>query len=64
MITEITKSTVYYVSTEDDGDHYFTEWRTNKEGTYWENLMGMSWEEMDPPQKLIDEFRERMNATL
>lgn len=64
MITEIKKTTIYYVDTERDGDHYWTEWRTNKEGTHWENLMGMSWECIDPPQKLIDEFLEKMNGPL
>ena len=64
MITEIRKSVVYYVDTERDGDHYWTSWRTDPTGTHWENLMGMSWEEMDPPLRLIDEFKELMNVSL
>lgn len=60
MIESITKDTVYYVDTKRDGDNYWTQWRTNKEGTHWENLMGMSWEEMDPPEKLYNEFIEMM----
>ena len=64
MIEKVTKATTYYVDTTPDGDNYWPNWRTNKEGTHWENLMGMSWEEMDPPQKLVDEFRDRLNETL
>ena len=57
---KIEKTVVYYVTDERDGDHYWNEWRTNKEGTWWENLMGMSWEIMDPPEKLKKKFLEAM----
>ena len=60
MIEEISKEEIYYVTTARDGDNYWNEWRTNKSGTAWENLMGMSWECIDPPERLVKEFRERM----
>lgn len=52
-ITDITKSEVYYIDT-DDAPWY--QWQTNKQGTYWLNLMGMSWEEMEPPEELVEQF--------
>ena len=36
----------------------WTCFRTNQNGTHWENLMGDSWEsDMEPPQEFIDEFK-------
>tara|TARA_B100001146_G_C15909074_1_gene317989 strand:+ start:163 stop:363 length:201 start_codon:yes stop_codon:yes gene_type:complete len=57
---KITKAEVFYVTDERDGDNYWNEWRTNRNGTHWENLMGMSWEEIDPPERLVKEFLTAM----
>ena len=54
-IESISKHLTYYVSTDDEP---WSEWRTNYSGTAWENLMGMSWEEMEPPVELIEQFME------
>ena len=54
FMMEITKSEIYYVTW--DKSFPWTEWQTNREGTYWLNLMGLSWEEMEPPEELLKEF--------
>lgn len=54
MIVDIRKSICYYITTA-EGD--WREWQTNESGTVWYNLMGMSWEELDPPEELIKEFK-------
>lgn len=36
---------------------FYTQWRTTDNGDYWQCLMGMSWEEIDPPQEVIDEYK-------
>lgn len=54
MIIDIRKSICYYVNI---AGEYHPHWRTDASGTHWENLMGMSWEEMDPDQSIIDEFK-------
>lgn len=53
-ITDIRKSTVYYVDTNGE---YPNSFRTNSTGTYWETNYGMSWEEQDPAQEIINEFK-------
>jgi hypothetical protein len=47
----------YYVEVEDGeyGDVY-TEYRTNKEGSYWEVRMGESWESVYRDEELRTEF--------
>lgn len=42
-----------YVETD---EKYCPSWRWN--GGEWENLMGMSWELVDPPEELKEEFNE------
>lgn len=36
-------------------------WRTTQNGDHWESLMGSSWETIDPPQEVIDEYKRLMN---
>ena len=40
-ITDVTKSMTYYVDTDNEDFPYY---RTNENGSIWENLMGESWE--------------------
>lgn len=53
---KVTKATTYYVEDEHPDSDHWNQGRTNREGTHWENLMGMSWEEMEPPERLLKEF--------
>jgi hypothetical protein len=54
QITEITQHTYEIIET-DTGDYPI--WRRNSNGE-WENLMGMSWEEVDPPEELLRAYEE------
>lgn len=45
-------STTYYFSCPDE---FWGEWRTD-DGLVWENLMGMSWEQTNPPLELKEYF--------
>lgn len=38
-------------------DPYWPFWRTNETGTAWEQLVGMSWECLEPPEELVKEFK-------
>jgi hypothetical protein len=49
------RSISYYLS---DPKSDFTEWKTNWEGDDWYNLMGMSWEAIDPPKRLVNFFQK------
>lgn len=62
LIESIRPSTVVFVTLSDESTEFWKEWRTNSDGTYWECAMGMSWEEIDPPQEVIDEYR-RLRGT-
>jgi hypothetical protein len=52
------RKTYYFIVPSEDWD----EWRTHN-GISWENLMGMSWEEMEPPAELQEywdnEFKDK-----
>ena len=57
-LVHVTMSRAY---ADKSGDHW-REWRTTQNGDYWECLMGMSWEEIDPPKEFIDEYKRLMNV--
>lgn len=59
MNIDITSSMTYYVTIKDTKE-WWNHWRTNESGTHWENLMGMSWEEIDPPEGLVEAFKSKM----
>lgn len=54
-ITKVTPVRAFYVDTDASDWPY---WRTDSNGTSWENLMGMSWEELDPPEEVKDAFNK------
>ncbi len=55
MIKDNEEYRTLYVTLSDDFE--YTEWRTGPSGNIWECLMGMSWEQIDPPKEVIKEFR-------
>ena len=60
-ITDVTKSMTYYVDTDNEDFPYY---RTNENGSHWENLMGESWKsvyDVEELQKLFWEYKDQMN---
>ena len=39
-------------------DDYWPHWRTTGVDHEWEQLMGMSWETVDPPEELKQRFKD------
>ena len=58
-IKEISKSVTYYVTT-DEPD--FPDYRTDENGTHWENAMGESWESVYNDEKLRMMFLDYFNS--
>jgi hypothetical protein len=59
-IKEVTISTSHIIETD---DKEYPCWRRHGKGS-WENLMGNSWEEMEPPEGLEEAFNEFMSHQL
>lgn len=63
-ITDVTKSITYYMDTDKEEYPYY---RTNENGSHWENLMGDSWESVYNPdekkqlQKLFWEYKNQLD---
>lgn len=58
-IINVTKSMTYYVETDTEDFPYY---RTNENGTDWENLMGDSWESVynvEELQKLFLDYKDK-----
>lgn len=53
---EFRKGVTYYTTISSE---YWPEWRYD--GGEWENLMGMSWEMMEPPEGLDEALKEWLN---
>lgn len=58
MILDISKQTMYFIETESKDYPY---WMTS-DGISWLNLMGMSWEDIEAPVELINEFNALVSA--
>lgn len=56
-ITKVSKSITYYIETD---AAEFPDYRTDTNGTYWENAMGESWEPVYDVEELQKLFREYM----
>ena len=59
-IKEVTAHYTFYVEIEEEGgeDFDFHHYRTDKNGSYWEVLMGESWEPVYDDEELRTKFLE------
>lgn len=55
-ISEVTITTSHIIKTDDEEYPY---WRRNSSNS-WENLMGESWEAMEPPEGFEEAFKKFM----
>ena len=61
MIERLNLGLCFYITTDSDE---WPEWQTDVNGTVWYNLMGMSWEEMEPDEDLLESFLEIRDEAL